>query len=91
MEISSPYKEGNEKLLLVQKQLHLLQQIIYHIDNLARVSIETCDWSQSEREILQQTTYSIIAILRNRCNEIDEEHFKLIAELDKQFWSYKMI
>jgi hypothetical protein len=27
--------------------------------------------------------------LRNRCNEIDEEHFKLIAELDKQFWSYK--
>ncbi len=73
----------------MQKQLHILQQIIYHIDNLARVSIETCDWSQSEREILQRTIHSIIAILRNRCNEIDEEHFKLIAELDKQFWSYK--
>ena len=88
MEISSTYKEGNEKLLTMQKQLHILQQIIYHIDNLARVSIETCDWSQSE-EILQRTIHSIIAILRNRCNEIDEEHFKLIAELDKQFWSYK--
>ena len=48
----------------MQKQLHILQQIIYHIDNLARVSIETCDWSQSEREILQRTIHSIIAILR---------------------------
>ncbi|MDA1564523.1 aromatic acid exporter family protein [Bacillus cereus] len=82
-------KKEMRSFLMMQKQLHILQQIIYHIDNLARVSIETCDWSQSEREILQRTIHSIIAILRNHCNEIDEEHFKLIAELDKQFWSYK--
>lgn len=82
-------KKEMRSFLTMQKQLHILQQIIYHIDNLARVSIETCDWSQSEREILQRTIHSIIAILRNRCNEIDEEHFKLIAELDKQFWSCK--
>ena len=30
------HTKRNEKFLLVQKQLHLLQQIIYHIDNLAR-------------------------------------------------------
>ena len=41
-------QKRNEKFLLVQKQLHLLQQIIYHIDNLARTPIETCDWSQNE-------------------------------------------
>lgn len=42
-------QKRNEKFLLVQKQLHLLQQIIYHIDNLARAPIETCDWSQNEK------------------------------------------
>ncbi len=77
--------------LLVQKQLHLLQQIINHIDKLARVPIETCDyWSQNEKEILQRTIHSIIFILRNRRNKIDEDHFKLIDELDKQFWTNKI-
>lgn len=40
--------------LLVQKQLHLLQQIIYHIDNLARTPIETCDWSQNEKRFYDE-------------------------------------
>ncbi|MCU5376263.1 aromatic acid exporter family protein [Bacillus cereus] len=82
-------KQEMRSFLLVQKQLQLLQQIIYHIDNLARVPIETCDWSQNEKEILQRIIHSIIFILRNRCNKIDEEHFKLIDELDKKFWNYK--
>lgn len=47
------------------------------------------DWSQNEKEILRRTTHSIISILRNHCNKIDEEHFKLINELDKKFWNYK--
>ena len=83
------HTKRNEKLLLVQKQLHLLQQIIYHIDNLARAPIETCDWSQNEKEILRRTIHSIISILRNYCEKIDEEHFKLIDELDKQFLTNK--
>lgn len=82
-------KKEMRSFLLVQKQLHLLQQIIYHIDNLARAPIETCDWSQNEKEILRRTIHSIISILRNHCEEIDEEHFKLIDELDKQFWTNK--
>lgn len=40
--------------LLVQKQLHLLQQIIYHIDNLARAPIETCDWSQMKKKFYDE-------------------------------------
>lgn len=82
-------KKEMRSFLLVQKQLHLLQQIIYHIDNLARAPIETCDWSQNEKEILRRTIHSIISILRNHCEKIDEEHFKLIDELDKQFWTNK--
>jgi len=82
-------KQEMRSFLLVQKQLHVLQQIIYHIDNLARAPIETCHWSQNEQEILQRTIHSIIFILRNHSNEIGEEHFKLIDQLDKQFWNYK--
>ncbi|HHT7191329.1 TPA: aromatic acid exporter family protein, partial [Bacillus cereus] len=82
-------KKEMRSFLVVQKQLHIFQQIIYHIDNLARASIETCAWSQNEKEVLQRAIHSIIATLRNRCNEIDEEHFTLIDELDKQFWNYK--
>ena len=48
------HTKRNEKLLLVQKQLHLLQQIIYHIDNLARAPIETCDWSQNEKKFYDE-------------------------------------
>ena len=61
-------QKRNEKFLLVQKQ-HLLQQIIYHIDNLARAPIETCDWSQNEKEILRRTIHSIISILRSHCKK----------------------
>ncbi|PFK32678.1 hypothetical protein COJ18_20420 [Bacillus cereus] len=82
-------KKEMRNFLTMQKQLHILQQIIYHIDNLARAPIETCDWSQNEKEILRRTIHSIISILRNHCNKIDEEHFKLIDELDKKFWNYK--
>ncbi|MCP9279411.1 hypothetical protein CN676_13095 [Bacillus wiedmannii] len=82
-------KKEMRSFLAMQKQLHILQQIIYHIDNLARAPIETWDWSQNKKEILQRTVHSIISILRNNCNEIDEEHFKLIDELDKKFWDYK--
>ena len=48
------HTKRNEKFLLVQKQLHLLQQIIYHIDNLARTPIETCDWSQNEKRFYDE-------------------------------------
>ena len=54
MEIPSTYKKEMRSFLLVQKQLHLLQQIIYHIDNLARAPIETCDWSQNEKKFYDE-------------------------------------
>ena len=38
---------------------------------------------------MRRTIHSIISILRNHCEKIDEEHFKLIDELDKQFWTNK--
>ena len=82
-------KNEMRSFLSVQKQLHILQQIIYHLDNLTHVPIVECKWSQKEKETLHSAIVSMISILRNHCSEIDYKHYQLIDELDQQFWGHK--
>ncbi len=77
------------RFLSIQKQLHVLQKIIYYFENLTHVHPENCRWSIKEQELLRKTILSMISILRNNCSEIGYQHYRLIDELDQQFWNHK--
>ncbi|EOW9527289.1 aromatic acid exporter family protein [Bacillus cytotoxicus] len=82
-------KNEMRSFLAIQKELHILQQIIYHLDNLTRVSTTECKWSQKEKETLYKVILSTIHILRNHCYKMDYKHYQLIDELDQLFWEHK--
>lgn len=82
-------KKEMRRFLAIQKQLHILQQIIYHLKNLTSTYTKKCRWSQKEKEALRGVIISMISILRNNCYEIDFKHYRLIDELDQQFWNHK--
>ncbi len=76
-------KKEMRRFLSIQKQLHILQQIIYHLNNLTSTHTKECRWSQKENETLQSVIISMISIFRNNCYEIDYKHYQLVDELDQ--------
>ncbi|EEL50510.1 aromatic acid exporter family protein [Bacillus cereus] len=82
-------KKEMRRFLSIQKQLHVLQQVIYHLENLTRIHPEKCRWSIKEQELLRKTIISMISIFRNNCSKIGYQHYRLVDELDQQFWNHK--
>lgn len=72
-----------------QKKLAILQQIHYHLGNLLYARLDHEEWSKEEKELISKTVHSISAILKDFCHSIPDEHYLLIEQLDKQFWTYK--
>ncbi|WP_243291472.1 aromatic acid exporter family protein [Bacillus sp. FJAT-47783] len=74
---------------LEQKKLTILQQINYHLGNLLYVSVDPSEWTKDEKELLSKTIRSISSILKDFCHSIPKEHYELIEELDRKFWTVK--
>lgn len=72
-----------------QKQLHLLQQFVFHLGNLQFISLKRDDLSDKEKEILLNTTKLMVKILNDPLHFIPEQYYQYIEELDQHFWEWK--
>lgn len=72
----------------LQKQLTLLQQILYHLGNLQFVKLNNLE---RDTDIIKITNAikSICTILIDENHSIPKEHYDLIKELDHIFWNIK--
>ncbi|WP_091661084.1 FUSC family protein [Alteribacillus iranensis] len=84
------HKRRNEKdkrfFTFEQRQLHLLEKLIYHFSQLYSIDANNLDLKENERNIVQETALSIAVILEGQHFHIPVSHYHLIDELDELFW-----
>lgn len=71
------------------KKLFVLQQLNYHIQNLAYTPIVDIKWKATDKQTVVETIDSISVILKDPKHAIPEHHLVLIDKLDQQFWDLK--
>ncbi|KGX88783.1 FUSC family protein [Pontibacillus litoralis] len=72
-----------------QKKLHMLQQIVYHLGNLQFVELDQESFTPKEKQLIATTITTISQILRTSNHFMSTDYFKIIEQLDTEFWQWK--
>ncbi|WP_240377423.1 FUSC family protein [Bacillus piscicola] len=69
-----------------QRQLHILERIIYHLHQLFTMKPNADTFTPREEGLVKEAVQSIAFILADPDHRIPEEHWDVIEKIDDQFW-----